>query len=517
MASESNTRIIAADAPIGVAPSPDYKVTANGQEVFVQTARVSSLMVSEWWPGHQRPIEESELASFATFDADGPVSLKVTYLHDVFFANIRPSSRRIEPRIETPRRNIGIVTFQVDGPGHYTCEINGARKALHLFVNPIEKARPEKDSPHTRYFGPGVHRPGKIELKDNETLYVDDGAHVHAIIEAKEAKNIKILGRGIIDASTFERTAPPGLEPDHPEALFPRGPYHTHLQGCQNIEIDGVIIKDSPFWTLVMTRCSDIRIRNLKIIGNWRYNSDGIDLVNCRDVHISDCFIRAFDDNIVIKGREETSDYPTDLEPVENVTVENCVLWCDWGRSLKLGTESLCRHMRNVSFSNCDIVHFTHAALAIVNNDIAQIKDVSFRDIRIEEPLDPLFAPQLIELRNYKRDALTKTFIKFYKRNQSYQRETLVEDIRFEDIRYHGRTRLRLSFIGENEANRIENVVLANVSLNRAPLERIAQEPGLIETNEYVSGLRIENDETPQNDPQESAGHQAADSDEIYF
>ena len=43
-------------------------------------------------------------------------------------------------------------------------------------------------------------------------------------------------------------------------------------------------------------------IANVKLVGLWRYNADGIDVCNSQDVVVSDCFVRAFDDALVIKG-----------------------------------------------------------------------------------------------------------------------------------------------------------------------------------------------------------------------
>ena len=38
------------------------------------------------------------------------------------------------------------------------------------------------------------------------------------------------------------------------------------------------------------------------MMGCWRYNSDGIDMHNCENVHIDGCFLRTFDDSICVKG-----------------------------------------------------------------------------------------------------------------------------------------------------------------------------------------------------------------------
>ncbi|PWG68082.1 hypothetical protein DF186_25840, partial [Enterococcus hirae] len=55
------------------------------------------------------------------------------------------------------------------------------------------------------YFGPGIHRPGYIELTDDETVYIAAGAIVYGGIRAKNVSNIKVLGRGILDGNYEHR------------------------------------------------------------------------------------------------------------------------------------------------------------------------------------------------------------------------------------------------------------------------------------------------------------------------
>jgi hypothetical protein len=40
-----------------------------------------------------------------------------------------------------------------------------------------------------------------------------------------------------------------------------------------------------------------VDISNYKLIGLWRYNSDGIEICNSEDVTIRDSFVRSFDDS----------------------------------------------------------------------------------------------------------------------------------------------------------------------------------------------------------------------------
>ncbi len=49
-------------------PSEDYTVSVNGKPIFVYRARVSAVPFNQVWPGYQRPINQTEMASFAYWD-----------------------------------------------------------------------------------------------------------------------------------------------------------------------------------------------------------------------------------------------------------------------------------------------------------------------------------------------------------------------------------------------------------------------------------------------------------------
>jgi polygalacturonase len=125
-------------------------------------------------------------------------------------------------------------------------------------------------------------------------------------------------------------------------------------------------------------RCDHVKVTNLKLFG-WRGNSDGIDICNSRDVEVSDCFVRTFDDLVVIK---------TDLGQGEarDITVRHCVLWNELAHALSLGAE-LREPITNVHFTDCDIIHDKGREwlLRIFNCDSAVVKNITFDNIRIEE------------------------------------------------------------------------------------------------------------------------------------
>ena len=365
--------VITYPIPEGEAPSKDYEISVNGQNIQAYRCRVSAIPFNTVWPGYQRPLEQTELASFLYFDLAGgeteaEAKLEIAVQRDFEEAVMRPLSKTTGRYTVEGKK----VSFNINAPGHYTLETDGFHNALHIFVNPAKDYNVAKTDPKVKYFGPGVHRPGRIELKSGETLFIDAGAVVHTSVSASGATGIKIIGHGILDNSEFYRTN---------EDIDGQKGSCAKFYDCSNIEVDGVIFRDASEWTLTTFTCQNIRINNAKAIGMWRYNSDGFDLCNSQNAVISNCFLRCFDDCVVLKGFPRKG---REVKNVENIYVEKCVVWCDWGRGLEIGAETCADEFRNIIFADCDLIHNAHIAMDIQNSGYAHVHKVTFENIRVE-------------------------------------------------------------------------------------------------------------------------------------
>jgi hypothetical protein len=364
-ASCQRSKTVLYDAPETEKKSDDFEIFVNDKPVFVYQARVSKYPVNQIWPGYQRPVSQTELASYSYFDVRGEVTIRIIAKKEIKTLAIRPMEYGIKPTVKGHT-----IEFKISKPSQFIVEVNGYHQALHVFANPIERYAIDKEDPEVHYFGPGIHEAGVINLKSNETVLIDGGAIVYGVIHSENTSNIKIIGRGILDASKIERGKAPNM---------------ISLKGVVNAYINGIILRDPHEWTVVTTNCDSVTIDNIKLIGLWRYNSDGIDLVNSRNINIRNSFVRAFDDNIVLKGLKQS--YNEHNRTIENINVDNCVLWNDWGRAIELGAEIVTDTMKNISFSNCYIPHFTTVAMDIQNCDRGYVKNVHFENISIEDPI----------------------------------------------------------------------------------------------------------------------------------
>ena len=346
--------------------SEDYTVTVNGEACDVKSCRVSAMPFNRVWPGYQRPIEQSEPASYINFYANEAVTLKVTCERDFKTAVVRPLSKKVEIS-----RNGQELTFTLKESGGYVLETDGEHYALHIFYN-APRSYPDKDKA-TYYFGPGVHFPGLITLKDNDSVYIDPEAIVYASVFSKGAENVHIFGGGVLDDSCEERITEDCYE-GHTTG-------NIRLYNSKNIVIEDVILLNSANWVLALFDCNNVTIDSVKITGQWRYNTDGIDLTNTSNVSLKNSFVRSFDDTIVIKAL-----YNHDV--CENINVENCVLWCGWGKTLELGLETAAAEYRNISYKNCNLIRNSNGALAVSNGNYADIHDIHYEDIYVEYPAD---------------------------------------------------------------------------------------------------------------------------------
>ncbi|HUT33159.1 MAG TPA: glycosyl hydrolase family 28 protein [Planctomycetota bacterium] len=448
--------LVVCPAPPEEKLSEDFELTVGGRKVPVYSCRVSAMPFNQVWPGYQRPLDQTELASFAYWDMATPAAVEIISKRQVQSVIVRPLSRGIQPKVEGNR-----VSLRLPGPGHLVVEVNGWHQALHLFVSPPEKDPPRPTDPGVLYFGPGVHRPGKIHMESNQTLYVAGGAVVYGAVEATGASNLKVLGRGILDASGFERG---------------KGGGNLRFSDCSGVVVDGPVLRDPDVWCLSAFGCRDVAIANVKLIGLWRYNADGIDICNSQDVTIRDCFVRSFDDSLVLKGLKG-SKRSFDDRPVRNVLGTGCVIWNDWGRAIEIGAETCAPEIDHVIFRDCDIIRTVHIAIDIQHGDRAAVHDITFENIRVElDEFNP--QPRMQGGRDARytlnpQDRYCPHLLVIVIRPTPYSKDTqrgTVRNVVFKDISVAGKPVPASDFRGFDPDHGVDGITIENLRFNGRPI-----------------------------------------------
>lgn len=345
----------------------DYGVTVDGQNIRCHKCRVSKTPFNTVWPGHQRPIDQTEVSSFISFDMDSPVDISVKLPRRPGDISIRPLNKNIEYEIFGDT-----VYFTVSEPGQYTFEVDGRHNILHIFANKKE----DFDCENATYkFENGIFDVGKLHLHSGESVYIAADAVVYGEFDSTDSNNIRIFGRGILDGSKYPRAV---------GNCDIGGSGLLNFNRCTDVEVNGIILRDSCVWTATSINCVGLEFANVKVIGMWRYNSDGFDFVNSRNVHVSGCFLRTFDDGIVLKGLRLDNKKEVEKMNLENYLIENCVVWCDWGGALEIGAETVADEYNNIVFRNCSIIRTDQGAMRIHSGDRAEIHNVSYENIYVE-------------------------------------------------------------------------------------------------------------------------------------
>lgn len=338
--------------------SQDYEVWINGIKSNVYVARVQDPP----WEKERTKLDFGGNYSFTSFDIKGPVEVKIHSSKKTMDKTVfRPDNAKVKKLNKTGNE----ITFTIDKPIKLSIEPDGKNAPLLLFANSVEEFVPDKNNKNVIYFGPGIHKPDSslIRVSDNQTLYLAEGAVVKAGV-ILSGNNATICGRGILDGNEF---------------VWGKGARNMVAITGNNVVVKDIIIRGGATWTMPIRNCNNVVIDNVKILGGRAQNDDGINPCNAQDVLVKNCFIRTDDDCLALKGMQN----PPNNRSVERITVENSILWCDRARIFLLGHESRAEYMRELTFRNIDIIHFSMTAFLLEPGEEMKLENAIFENFRI--------------------------------------------------------------------------------------------------------------------------------------
>ncbi|MCL2081969.1 MAG: InlB B-repeat-containing protein [Oscillospiraceae bacterium] len=239
---------------------------------------------------------------------------------------------------------------------------------------------PKKDSGKPVSVGPNT--PAEDSNIEGRKWYIAPGAVIRGGIGLKQ--NSGIYGFGVIDGSWKNGH----MQHGDSSAVLP-----IQTVSDKNVTVDGITILDSNAWNIQLHMGEGATINNVKIVSS-RHRSDGISLQSFRDVEITNCFLRTWDDAIVLKNyRADNNTDHAYAKSTSDVTVRNCVIWSDFAQTLEIGAETnkgnafpdYGAEIKNVIFEDITIVNQMHkAAIGIKNSDNALVSGITFKNIDIE-------------------------------------------------------------------------------------------------------------------------------------
>ncbi len=286
-------------------------------------------------------------------------------------------------------------------------------------------------------FPPGTYVCYSIHLKSNVALYLGQGAtilaasvpmegtttggydaaepdepwsayqefghnHWHnSLIWGENLQNVAVYGPGLIWGRGLSR----GDRSQRPFAEDPGvGNKSIALKSCHNVLLRDFSILQGGHFAILVTGVDNLTIDNLKI----DTNRDGMDIVSCKNVRISNCSVNSPWDDAIVPKSQLALGYP---RATENVTITNCYVtgayelgtmldgtWKRWpegskvertGR-IKCGTESNIGGFKNITISNC--VFDGCQGFALISVDGAPLEDITFTGITMRDcSSTPLF------------------------------------------------------------------------------------------------------------------------------
>lgn len=416
------------------------QVDPEEQEALEEAERIAKpTPYAVWIDGQALPVErlgKYELpVNYLRYTYPGqPLEIKIASAVGLADYRLSPISDAVPTKV-----GVNMLELDVSEPGYYILDVPGQERLL-LFIDPPEVDAPAAtDATVTNvadlgvdntgmtdntallqgaidaasgaeknivYVPPGVYNTQPLFMRDNMTLYLADGALLQnvkdqadlitlpdgltviegsadALILFKGVTGAKLKGRGTLDGNGRKLKG------------FGRKMFLVKLEDSKDIEIDGIIARDSAFWNTLIYRSDNVQITNYKVINNqlvgeWN-ETDGVDFNNCTNSALTNAFLYTGDDCMAVKSDDIPDETPVDgiLDPttgayqsVSNIVHSNIV--CHSASSgCKVGTKTFGPTMSGIQYKDVDIVQ-AERGLVIDAVDTATIDQTLFQDIRME-------------------------------------------------------------------------------------------------------------------------------------
>ena len=373
---DNNSKVIVYPAIPGLKTSDLYLIKVNHREIWTEKFRTNMNIgkLPDWFIEPYTKVQQE--IHQASFSCNGKLQISIRVTDAIKKVSIHPLSRKIKIYVCK-----NVLTFSLPGPDKLYIEIDSL-PPLFVFANPMEDENISPDDPGVHYFGPGVHRPGYITVKDNETVYIAPGAIVYGGIRANGVNNIRVIGCGILDGGfEFKQM--------------------VLVENCKDVLFDGVMIRNGDGWTNTLINCDGLKYNNVKVL-SFCPSGDGIDPLGSRKIVISNCFLRCTDDCIAIKA-------PALDQVVDDVLVtDNTMIGFAFSDGVTIGFETNADSVSNVTVRNCDVILARggsrvegHSGFSIICDGPAVINNILYENIRVEKSEIKLFELQITDGTKY--------------------------------------------------------------------------------------------------------------------
>jgi polygalacturonase len=243
----------------------------------------------------------------------------------------------------------------------------------------------------------GRYLTGTIYLKSNVTIQLEEGAILvgstnpfdydqnngwTALIFALNQENVGITGKGVIDGQGFQTAnnlvdiIHKGLVQDPLRYDRPREtirPQNIYFRGCAGVRIQGITLKDPASWNQQYDQCRDVVIDGITVDSKSYWNNDGVDIVDCDGVVVSNSYFDAADDGICLKSHDRNA-------VCRNVRIFNNTIRTS-ANGIKFGTASQ-GGFRDIKITDNLVFDTYRSALTFAAVDGGFVEDVVVDNLR---------------------------------------------------------------------------------------------------------------------------------------
>lgn len=240
-------------------------------------------------------------------------------------------------------------------------------------------------------FDVGRYLTGSIHLKSNVMLVLKEGAVivgslnpfdydkklVTALIFAYDQHDVGIVGKGVIDGQGRELAGyvtdlyHKGLiknlfRNDRPEADIRA--MIVNFRSCRNVLMKGITLRNSASWVETYDQCVNLQLDSIYVDSKAFWNNDGIDIVDCDSVTVTNSYIDADDDGICLKSHDGT-------KFCNNILIRNNVIRSS-ANAIKFGTASY-GGFRNIRIIDNKVFDTYRSAIALEAVDGGFIENIA--------------------------------------------------------------------------------------------------------------------------------------------
>lgn len=243
----------------------------------------------------------------------------------------------------------------------------------------------------------GRYLTGTIHLKSNVTIQLEEGAILvgspnpldyerktnwTALIFAHDQVNIGISGKGVIDGQGFtvatslvdlihKGVVKDPLKYDRPNETI--RPQNIYFRGCRNVTIRGITLRDPGSWNQQYDQCRNVVIDGITVDSKSYWNNDGVDIVDCDSVSVTNSYFDAADDGICLKSH--SPDFSCQNVYIHNNTVRTSA------SGIKFGTASY-GGFRNIRIISNLVFDTYRSAITFAAVDGGIVEDIIVDSLR---------------------------------------------------------------------------------------------------------------------------------------